>query len=291
MNFDTNTICKCFDIDIYLLYFIEITPMVRLLELSKEQYQIMHKQQFIKELFIINSPEFKKKYGALNGLQYLKSNIIDNAALDNYISLIKYMYKSATEFKYTSNAIKYASYNNHINILDWFAKICYCTHKTKSKSRGRGKGNFAIAKLPAAAEKCVTFFLAPYEFKYDTCTIDWAAYNGHVSVLEWFDNSIYEFKYSSNAIDRASEHGHMSILEWFDKSKYEFKYTSGAIDYASQHGHISILEWFSKSKYKFKYTFYAIHWASEKGNILILQWLDKAKYDLIYTSYPINLVS
>ena len=147
MNFDTNTICKCSDIDIYLLYFIELEEMIKLTILSTEQYQIMHKQQFIKELFIINGTDFRKKICTL----FISSfNIIDYASLDNYIVLIKYIYESVNEFKYTKNAINYASYNNHINILDWFAEISCSTDNFNSK----------------------------YEFKYDRNTISFAAYNG-----------------------------------------------------------------------------------------------------------------
>src|SRR5271170_4638483 len=41
------------------------------------------------------------------------------------------------------------------------------------------------------------------------CAIDWASKNGHVEILEWFENSKLEFKYSKWAIDWASENDHI----------------------------------------------------------------------------------
>ena len=62
-----------------------------------------------------------------------------------------------TEFKYTSDAIDFASNNSHIAILECF------------KNSG-------------------------YEFKYTSNAIDWASENGHLAILEWFKNSGYELK-------------------------------------------------------------------------------------------------
>ena len=48
-----NTICKFPDIDIYLLYFIDLTTIANITSLSREQYQIIHEQKFIKELYAL----------------------------------------------------------------------------------------------------------------------------------------------------------------------------------------------------------------------------------------------
>ena len=54
-----NTICKFADIDIYLLYFINIDTILAITEISKDQYILMNNLDFIKQLrTIIREYEF-----------------------------------------------------------------------------------------------------------------------------------------------------------------------------------------------------------------------------------------
>ena len=69
-----------------------------------------------------------------------------------------------------------------------------------------------------------------------------ACENGHVSILDWFNNSLY-FKCSKRAINYASANGHVLILDWFarvycteDKPDHIFKYNKNAINLASENG-------------------------------------------------------
>lgn len=68
-------------------------------------------------------------------------------------------------------------------------------------------------------------------------SINYAAANGHVDVLEWFHNSIFDFEYNSDTIDNAAANGHVNVLEWFKNSNYEFIYNN-AISYAAQFEHL-----------------------------------------------------
>ena len=93
-----NTICKIADIDIYLLYYLDIKTILKLLLLSIQQNTLMKNLEFIKQLRII-----VQKYG--------HNNIVDTAARYNYISLMQWLSESINEFKYSSNAIDKAAVN------------------------------------------------------------------------------------------------------------------------------------------------------------------------------------
>ena len=45
-------------------------------------------------------------------------------------------------------------------------------------------------------------------------SINCAAENGHINILQWFKNSNLELKYSKKAINGASKNGNINILEW-----------------------------------------------------------------------------
>ena len=49
--------------------------------------------------------------------------------------------------------------------------------------------------------------------------INYASFNGHVQVLEWFKNSGYKFKYDKNAIYFASRNGgHIKVLKFYSNN-------------------------------------------------------------------------
>ena len=96
-----NTICKFADIDTYLLYFINIKSILAITEISKEQYIHMTNFAFIKQLRVL-----VKKYGY--------KNMIDNAATNNYISLINWMSESSLRFR--KNNFKY-TYAGHLKCM------------------------------------------------------------------------------------------------------------------------------------------------------------------------------
>ena len=107
-----NTICKLADIDIYLLYYLDIKTVLAVTEISKEQNTLMINLDFVKQLRTL-----VQKHGY--------KNIIVKAVKYNYISLIIWVSDSINKFKYSSDAINSAAENGHINILDWFANSRY----------------------------------------------------------------------------------------------------------------------------------------------------------------------
>ena len=71
------------------------------------------------------------------------------ASFNGHIQVLEWFKNSGYEFKYSKNAIIWASKNKKIQVLEWF------------KNSG-------------------------YEFKYSKYAINEACYNEHIKILEWF---------------------------------------------------------------------------------------------------------
>ena len=120
------------------------------------------------------------------------------------------------------------------------------------------------------------------KFNIPPPTMDWASNNGHIEVLNWWNNSGFESKYSQNAIDWASENGHIDVLNWWKNSGLELTYSQNAMDLASAKGHINVLNWWKNSGFESKYRGDAIDLASEYGHIDVLEWWKNSGLELKY---------
>jgi hypothetical protein len=89
--------------------------------------------------------------------------------------------------------------------------------------------------------------------EYDEWTMNFASYQGHVNVLEWFFKSGLPVKYNWCAIDYACIGGHVNVLEWWKNSKLPLQYTSNALHHATYHGHLNVLNWWKNSKLPLKH--------------------------------------
>jgi len=75
------------------------------------------------------------------------------------------------EFKYTENAIDWASENGHVHILDWFDRFTRSTDASGCTNKN-----------------------TRYEFKYTKNAINEASKNGHENIVEWFAKYNAELK-------------------------------------------------------------------------------------------------
>ena len=170
-----NTICKLADIDIYLLYFIDIKTVIRLLTISKDQNNLIINLDFAKEICAL-----MQKYG----YKYGYKKIIDISAAHNYISLIKWISESfleENEFQYTQNAIDNAAACGHIDVLDWFANSKYkFKYSTNAIDFASDYGNIDVLNW---------FANSKYEFKYTINAIYYALIYHKLEILKWFDES------------------------------------------------------------------------------------------------------
>ena len=92
------TICNVEDIDIYFLYYLDLDSVIALLTISKNQYVIMMKQDFVKQLI-----ELKKKY------KIDITNIITYSSTHNYLALIKWVNESINKLYVNNLCVYHAS--------------------------------------------------------------------------------------------------------------------------------------------------------------------------------------
>ena len=157
-----NTICNFPDIDIYLLYYLDIKSMMRLMSTSQNQYNLLSGLEFIKELKSLKDFE--------------KIHIINYAAKYNYLSLIIWIDKSINNFDYNAHAITMASEYANIRILDWFDKS---DHEFKYNESA-----INYASLNGYVDVLEWFDKSDYEFKYNDLAISFASLNGHINILD-----------------------------------------------------------------------------------------------------------
>jgi hypothetical protein len=83
------------------------------------------------------------------------------------------------------------------------------------------------------------YFYKRYKDKlpYTAKTIDEAADEGHVKVLQWFKDHQFEMKYDK-AIDLASANGEIECLDFFKNECKEFRYTENSLDEIAEQNYI-----------------------------------------------------
>ena len=125
----TNTICGIPDIDIYLLSYLDIVTIGNLISVSRD-YSIVENTDFYRELRLL------KQYHE----DILVGDIVDYACKYNFLTLIKWIYKSANDFDYSKNAISMAASNGHIRIFNWFISICGFIYDNKAINLASANG-------------------------------------------------------------------------------------------------------------------------------------------------------
>ena len=126
------------DIDIYMLYFLDIKSIMRLATISKDQYVLISNLVFIKDWCKIhcvhNVIDIAAGFGLISIIKWIdestndfiySSEAIDTASKNGYVWILEWFNNSGYEFKYTCYAIDWACLYGHISILDWFDKSKY----------------------------------------------------------------------------------------------------------------------------------------------------------------------
>ena len=187
------------DLDIELLYYLDITSIMNLRMICKEEYIVISNLDFVQKLILV-----KRKYKFAR-MEY----IINLASESGFISILEWIKKSIHEFIYNNTAIDGAAHNNHLSVLNWFDQspyeFKYSRYVTYIASRN---GNIEILEW---------LHKSKYEFKYGESSIDWASEVGNINVLEWFKKSKYKLIYRY-ALMWAKRNNHQHILSWLEKN-------------------------------------------------------------------------
>ncbi|KAJ1561581.1 hypothetical protein HK096_004148, partial [Nowakowskiella sp. JEL0078] len=189
-------------------------------------------------------------------------------------------------FHFSSVDIRYimsiASYNGHINVLNWMKENVDKYWDFKFRDRASyvwGGGPMDLASETNQIQvlewwKKEILLIDPSESRYLWCShsMAFASGNGHIDVLEWWRNSGLRIRWESLAMDKASANGHVAVLEWWKNSDLELKWSESAMDLSSKNGHVDILEWWKMSGLELKWGIDAIDNAAKAGHIEVLKW-------------------
>lgn len=94
------------ELDIYLLYYLDIKTVFTISAISKYQYELITNQQFVKDLSILKE----------------NTKIIDYALQNNYISILQWFDESVNEINYDILSVGWVVWYGYIEILDWLKK-------------------------------------------------------------------------------------------------------------------------------------------------------------------------
>lgn len=102
-------------------------------------------------------------------------------------------------------------------------------------------------------------------------TVNWAAENGFIAVLEYLSYTCQEF--TVTAMDLAAANGHLHVVQWLHENRSE-GCTTAAMDGAAEAGHLEVVEWLHENRSE-GCTTAAMDGAAEAGHLLVVQWLDE----------------
>lgn len=106
-----NTILKHLDIDVYLLNFLDLVSIIRLTIISKNQYALLLKQEFIADIYRLQRINC-----------HPKNYIIRYACLNNSIPVLEWALRSNLKFDNIVSLRVCARIGSHNNILEWLDK-------------------------------------------------------------------------------------------------------------------------------------------------------------------------
>ena len=252
-----STILNNVDLDIYLLYYLDIATIIDMACVSHAINILFKNTLFIRELYLTRNIN----YGICFSIEY----VINVAVQNNYMNLLQWIHNSINPFIYTALTIDLAALYGHDNILEWLHNAKYDIHYTQKTINNAARRNHIN----------ILDWLRTHNYDIQSCVynvVTVACRYGHIDILKWLREYGYSIVCSAYDIDQASGNGFVNILEWFDKSSYGFKYTDTSIKLASDNGHISVLDWFNNSRHIFLYTEGCITNACENNHINILDW-------------------
>ncbi len=96
---------------------------------------------------------------------------------------------------------------------------------------------------------------------------EYAALNGHLSVLQWARENGCEW--NSNTCAFAAKNGHLSVLQWSHKNGCEWN--SNTCAFAAKNGHLPVLQWACANGCKWDN--WTCAYAALNGHLSVLQWV------------------
>ena len=177
---------------------------------------------------LVSKLDYYSTIGNIEELEKVKSTekiwtekAMNNASINNHVSVLDWWLKSGLELKYTNDAIDKACESDRVSVLDWWLK-------------------------------------SGLELKYTHDAIDKACENNHISVLNWwlinYKSGKVEFKHTENSMNRLTldETKLIKQLKWWnDKGitdNIKFKYGKKFIEYLHNWTYNTAIQFLIKNK-------------------------------------------
>ncbi|KAI8810575.1 hypothetical protein BJ742DRAFT_668909, partial [Cladochytrium replicatum] len=143
---------------------------------------------------------------------------IKNATRNGHIHVLDWWKSSSLELKYSPWETIYVSDNGLIDVLEWWKAMGLTSNAPLSQSGVQARMGMSVI-------------------------------NGHVEVLEWWKLTGRQLRYYADAIDGASIYDHINVLEWWKLCGLELIYSERSMDFSS----VDVLDWWKASALPMKW--------------------------------------
>jgi hypothetical protein len=208
--------------------------------------------------------------------------LIEASKKGDLATLKKYEKFNNNDLYSYKTAIYYASENGNLEVMNWWVNRLgkslksHCDEKTMNYASANGH----VKVLDILKSNGVS------SFSIDAVIL--AGLNGHVNVLQWWEDSPFNIEYNERVAIAASLNGHVNVLQWLFQ-RYPHIFKNSVLDIINSLQNTDIIDWWNKTVSnskkidKFQIT-------DEKISIEMLQWcVDNGvelQYDERSLDYP-----
>lgn len=120
-----------------------------------------------------------------------------------------------------------------------------------------------------------------YHQAHQSRTVDDAAKNGHLSILQWASQLDPPFLPNQHSAILAAGNGHLDVLQWMSQLNPPVLPTQWGANKAAENGHLPVLQWLSQLNPPVLPTYWGANWAAENGHLHVLQWMSQLNPPLL----------
>ncbi|POM66369.1 Hypothetical protein PHPALM_17773, partial [Phytophthora palmivora] len=113
--------------------------------------------------------------------------------------------------------------------------------------------------------------------RFTTHSIESAAFNGHLSILEWLHDGPAKIELSTSVLNEAARGGKVEVVKWLHE--HQCHSTSAAMEAAAENGYLEVMQWLYANT-DVVCTSRALDRAARNGHLDIVKWLHATDINL-----------
>ena len=193
---------------------------------------------------------------------------LDSASKAGFVHILDWWRGSGLPLRYTEAALEQASSKGNIEVLNWWRNASIHQvefenfdkdHLNAKGASGRNTSNKCIVPIEISSNKpfemCNRRADSPLPLRLKVGkSLIFAAQNGQVAALNWWEASGIPTAYEDAVARIASASGHVDVLHlWRERKGEKMQYDHQVLVGPTKNGHADVLEWWKGSGYRVEY--------------------------------------